>query len=72
LPTNIDYTRLGISAEFKSLLGQFQPTAGDYGLKFDITFKAIDSDITEDVSIYFSSEDMVGNPYLFNGFTRQE
>lgn len=67
-----DFTRLGISADFKSMLGQYQIVSGEYGLKVDITFVARTGDVSQEIHLYLNSLDMIGNPYQLSGFTKQE
>lgn len=70
------YTRLGISAEFQSLLNNNDTTQGTYGLKFYIhsTLPSAPGE-AEKSGIYeyhLSSKDMTGNPYKFGAFSKQE
>ena len=70
------YTRLGISAEFQSLLNNSDAVQGTYGLKFYIhsTLPSAPGE-AEKSGIYeyqLSSKDMIGNPYQFGTFYKQE
>ena len=67
-----DFTRLGISADFRSMLGQYQIVSGEYGLKVDITFVARTGNVSQEIHLYLNSFDMIGNPYQLSGFTKQE
>lgn len=70
------YTRLGIAAEFQSLLSNTDTVKGSYGLKFHIysALPAVPGQIEKDgvYEFYLDAADMIGNPYQFNAFSRQE
>ena len=70
------YTRLGISAEFQSLLNNTDTVQGNYGLKLYV-YSAIPSapgEMDKDgvYELYLDSSDMIGNPYSFNYYSKQE
>lgn len=70
------YTRLGISAEFQSLLNNSDVVKGNYGLKFYIhsTLPSAPGQ-AEKSGLYeysLSANDMTGNPYKFGAFSKQE
>lgn len=72
IPDSLDYTRLGLSASFKSLLSEFRPIAGIYGLRARVTFEPKKGGETQDITLELNSEHMVGNPWQLEGFTIQE
>lgn len=62
------YDTLYIQADFKTLLGNYNITQGTYGLRLDIH-----TDPSSDPRrIYFTSEDMFGNPYNFTLYSKQQ
>ena len=70
-------TKLGISIDFKTLLGNFRPLSGDYGLRILITGRTKPTEeknseeITEEV--YLKKSDMYGNVYAFyEPYTQQK
>lgn len=76
---DVDYTgftRLGISADFKSWLAPMDTISGTYGIKVFLT--CIENDLstaaTREVirELTLSSNDMYGNPYGFETFFTQE
>lgn len=70
------YTRLGISAEFQSLLNNSDTTFGNYGLKFYVysTLPSAPGEAEKDgvYEFYLDSADMIGNPYKFAAYSAQE
>jgi predicted glutamine amidotransferase len=73
----VGFTRLGISADFKSWLGNLDVVDGIYGLKVYITTKETDvtdgdNELTRIYELTLSSEDMYGNPYNFESYFSQE
>lgn len=65
------YNRLGIKADFKTLLNSFNVETGNYGLLLEV----FDSNSTETTGSYLMQLDcaeMFGNVYNFPGFTSQE
>ena len=69
------FTRLGVSADFKSLLSGFDVLSGSYGLKIIIYSESIKQPGVDKNVVYvldFSSADMIGNPYQFEEFFSQE
>ena len=67
----IGYDRLGLSAEFQTLLGSYEIINGHYGLKLELTGIRNDGQSGEEI-LYLSTDDMFGNPYNFVGATKQE
>ena len=67
----IGYNRLGVKADFQTLIAANTVIAGHYGLAFKISGIRNDG-IDEDELIFFDSDDMFGNPYNFIGATTQE
>lgn len=62
------YTRLGISADFRSLLNGYDVVSGTYGLKVLIQGNVVTKPGVTTPQVYelnFNSDDMVGNPYQF-------
>lgn len=67
----IGYDRLGLSADFQTLLGSYELINGHYGLKMELT--GIRNDGKEGYEVlYLNTDDMFGNPYKFVGATTQE
>ena len=78
------FTRLGLQADFKAWLREYNCIQGDYGLKMTVDFVADERVETNengeevktiDVArriLYLSCADMVGNPYQFESFYTQE
>ena len=70
------YTRLGIQADFKSLLNGMDVVEGSYGIKILIYADKpsapgeIDAEGVWELTL--SSEDMIGNPYQFSTYFQQE
>ena len=70
-------TKLGIGIDFKTLLGNYRPLYGDYGLRILISGKTKQSEeknseqVTEEV--YLKTSDMYGNVYAFyEPYTQQK
>ena len=72
----IGFTRLGISADFKSWFAGYEVMSGQYGLKIFIKTKETNTSGEEVKSrIYeltLSNDDMYGNPYNFESYFSQE
>lgn len=69
------FTRLGVSANFKSLLSNFDVVSGSYGIKLVVYSEIIDKPGSKKDAVYvldFNSADMIGNPYQFEDFFSQE
>ena len=69
------FTRLGVSADFKSLLSGFDVLSGSYGLKIVVYSESIEKPGIDKNVVYvldFNSADMIGNPYQFEEFFSQE
>ena len=74
-----DYTRLGIQAEFKSLISPFYQNnqaqvvnQGDYGLQLTVEFLNEDLGKSTEYIIQLNTADMNGNPYDFQTYYAQE
>lgn len=80
-----NYTKIGLKANFRTLLGAQQVIRGHYGINLLITYKRpsieeVDEDNATTVNqvdrgVYefiLDSDDMFGNPYAFEGFVPQE
>lgn len=61
------YTRLGISANFRSWLSAFDVFSGTYGIRVSLVGADGNQYIMD-----FSSADMIGNPYQFEDYFYQE
>lgn len=70
------YTRLGISADFKSVFSGYEVVEGSYGVKIliyaDVMTSPGEIDKEGVWELTFSSEEMVGNPYQFPTYFQQE
>lgn len=70
------YTRLGLSANFRSWLTGLDVASGTYGIKILIyTDMVREAGATATNTVYeltFSSADMIGNPYQFEDYFYQE
>lgn len=69
------FTRLGVTANFKSLLNGLDVATGTYGLKFLIYTETSTSPGVKNNTVYelsFNSTDMIGNPYQFESYFYQE
>lgn len=69
------FTRLGITADFKSLLNGLDVATGSYGIKALIYTEILTSPGIIENGVYeltFSSADMIGNPYQFDSYFYQE
>lgn len=70
------YTRLGVQADFKSILNGLDVVEGSYGIKIliyaDVMTSPGEIDKNGVWELTFSSEEMVGNPYQFTTYFRQE
>ena len=62
------YTRLGITANFRSWLNGLDVVSGSYGIKVLVRPKTGN----EVYELTFSSADMIGNPYQFEDYFYQE
>ena len=69
------FTRLGITANFRSWLNGLDVVEGIYGLKVLIYTEVLDTPGSTTNAVYeltFSSADMIGNPYQFESYFYQE
>ena len=69
------FTRLGITAEFRSWLNGLDVAEGAYGLKVLIYTDTLETPGSTKENVYeltFSSADMIGNPYQFESYFQQE
>lgn len=68
------FTRLGITADFRSWLNGLDITSGTYGLKIYIHANTSLNEEKRPVvyDLTFTNEDMYGNPYLFEDYFSQE
>ena len=69
------FTRLGVSADFRSWLGEYNVIKGAYGLKLLVYVDGSSAPGVKNELVYeltFSSEDMIGNPYQFDTYFTQE
>lgn len=69
------FTRLGISANFKSLLSGLDVAQGTYGIRLLIESEGLEKPgVTKPVyyDLNFTSADMIGNPYQFDDYFTQE
>lgn len=67
------YTTLGVKADFKSLLKEFNTVEGTYGLRIAIRFIDSTNRTNSQVRVItFTNEDMYGNPYNFETYYTQE
>jgi hypothetical protein len=72
LQTNGIYDTLGLQADFKCLLGNYDMRSGSYGLRLDLNVKLNENtEFSVIHSIYLDSSTMFGNPYNFSVFTTQ-
>jgi hypothetical protein len=66
----IGNTRLGITADWQTFLGQYFPIRGSYGLRIIVKGITSSTEITEAAQIereyYFTNVDMYGNPYAYS------
>ena len=74
---NQHFKYMGISAEFKTLLKQFNPYQGKYGLEIYVQYSKLRGGSTEDRDIYvrkyrFESSAMIGSIYDFSSYYPQE
>lgn len=71
------YKYMGISADFKALLGGFSPTTGDYGLRVVVKYIQ-ENEVTDDTKIrekiftLSAVKDMFGDVYNFKTYFPQE
>lgn len=70
-------TKLGISVDITTLLGAWEPTFGQYGLRFVIkgVTKTTDEDASQSIeeTITFTNNDMYGNTYAYyTPYTQQK
>ena len=69
------FTRLGITADFRTWLNGLDVTTGTYGLKLLVYTDTIFTPGVTRESVYeltLSSADMIGNPYQFESYFTQE
>ena len=67
----IGFQKIGISAQFKTLLSGLNVVKGSYGLKFTLQ-KINEEKIVKQLDFLFSSDEMLGNPYEFTTYFPQE
>ena len=72
LQNNGIYDAIGLSADFKCLLGKYDMKSGKYGLRLDIKVKVNNTDSYIVKSFYLDSSEMFGNPYNFVAPSTQE
>lgn len=78
IPDNVSigYDRLGISADFKTGLTQYNIISGSYGLRLDVGWEEKSSSNNtiqkHRSNIYLDTADMWGNPYNYNTYFTQE
>lgn len=72
LQNNGIYDAIGLSADFKCLLGKYDMKSGKYGLRLDIKVKVNNTDNYIVKSFYLDSPEMFGNPYNFVAPSTQE
>ena len=65
------FSRLGLSADFQTLLNDYYPTSGSYGLLLEIDGEAIDGK-TIPTAYRLDSSDMYGNPFYFDTYFNQQ
>lgn len=72
-------TRIGLKADFKTLLKQFNTISGNYGLVLCVGFRNPDEQLSENglhstiiQPFVFDSKDFFGNIYNFNAYYTQE
>jgi hypothetical protein len=67
---------LGISADFKCLLNNYDVTSGSYGIKLliqaDVMTKPGEINTDGIVELTLNTDDMYGNPYYFDNYFIQE
>jgi len=60
-------TKLGISIDVQTLLNDYQPTDGLYGIRLVLTgtTKSTDTEMSRSITetVYFTNENMYGNTY---------
>lgn len=61
------FTRIAVAADFMTLLNGMDVTKGEYGLKL-----IIDDGVGHAADYMFSASEMLGNPYAFDTYFRQE
>ena len=65
LQQNGIYDAMGLSADFKCLLGNYEIKSGNYGLRLDVKIKLNTLDNYVIKTFYLDSSEMFGNPYNF-------
>lgn len=69
------FSRLGVTADFRSWLSNFDVISGIYGLRILIYADSIDQpghNINQVYELTFNTSDMIGNPYQFDSYFNQE
>lgn len=66
------YDAIGLSADFKCLLGKYDMKSGNYGLRLDTKVKVNKTENYIVKSFYLDSSEMFGNPYNFIAPSTQE
>lgn len=66
-----EYEKMGVSVDVRTWLSHFHLTSGTYGLRFSFFTK--DSEANKaSYSFDLNINDMIGDPYGFNSYTKQE
>ena len=70
------YTRMGLKADFKTLLSAYNVTRGTFGIGLNITYEiqltSQTPPITKKININYTSDEMYGNPYKYDLYDSQE
>lgn len=70
------YTRMGLKADFKTLLSAYNVMRGTFGIGLNITYEiqltSQTPPITKKVNINYTSDEMYGNPYKYDVYYSQE
>jgi hypothetical protein len=60
-----------VSIDYKTLLSDYNVVSGEYGIILSLFTKNENNELTGLKDYYFSSKDMMGNPYSFSIYTNQ-
>ena len=71
LQNNGIYDSIGIQADFKCMLDQYDVRQGSYGLRLDLDVKLNDSNQPVIHSLFLDSSTFFGNPYNFSVYSTQ-
>lgn len=70
------YTRMGLKADFKTLLSAYNVMRGTFGIGLNITYEiqltSQTPPITKKININYTSDEMYGNPYKYDLYDSQE